>query len=206
MNAPLTFILLTLLLATTHTGGQGTFVYDQQSATNDIPIGAQLPFSTPSHTVGQSFTPQLPSVEFVRLYLGSSVTNGLGETVYINLRANSITGPILGATASAQIPDGFLGPMDWLFATPVSVTPGVTYFLEPVFPVSGGSWQTLVLPNALGSAYPGGDLISNGSPMHDLDLWFREGIVAVPEPSSTTLILLGVGGLAMHLRRKSRNK
>jgi hypothetical protein len=49
--------------------------------------------------------------------------------------------------------------------------------------------------------YPGGTAIFNGSPDSSLDLWFREGIIATPEPSSFLLISLG-SGLFLFARRK----
>src|SRR5437870_5287481 len=79
-------------------GGQGTLLYDQQSVNNSLPAGI-LHDIQPYEPIGQSFTPGLSSVGFVRLNLSDAITgNGVGATVYVNLRADSITGPILGST------------------------------------------------------------------------------------------------------------
>jgi len=52
--------------------------------------------------------------------------------------------------------------------------------------------------------YAGGTFYVGGAPHpDDLDLWFREGIVA-PEPSSALLILIGAGVLTYVRRRHIR--
>ena len=50
-------------------------------------------------------------------------------------------------------------------------------------------------------SYAGGTAIAQGIPIPDRDLWFREGIVVVPEPSSALLALLG-SGVWLSVRRK----
>ncbi len=69
--------------------GQGTFVYDQSSATNRSFAGGyefqqEQPF-------GQSFTPSLASIGFVQMeFIGGPQQLG-GATVYVNLRADSVS-------------------------------------------------------------------------------------------------------------------
>jgi hypothetical protein len=194
-----------LILAALHASGQGTLVYDQQSSNESAPGEgyAILQVATP---VGQSFTPSLGSVGFVRLQLFDwNNNNGQGAAVYVNLRANSITGPVVGATASVFMPDGFgvagVRFADFFFPSPVPVTPGVPYFLE--VPVQSGDVWALrgtVVP----TPYAGGTEYINGSPVNG-DLWFREGVV-VPEPAGFALFLIG-GGLffyAQHMQKKKR--
>src|SRR5437867_13447920 len=96
--------------------GQGTFIYDQQSVTNDSAVGEGAPAIQSNQPIGQSFTPTLSSIGFIRLFLGDSAFNGLGATIYVNLRSDSITGPIIGSTDPTFLPDRFSGLTDFLFA------------------------------------------------------------------------------------------
>ena len=179
---------------------QGTFIYDQQSVTNDSKGGEGAPIIQSNQPIGQSFTPTLSSVGFIRLFVGDTFFNGLGATMYVNLRAGSITGPILGSTEPVFMSDGFAGRTNFMFATPVTVTPNVTYFFEPVVP-SGDLWRIVDDPNY---NYAGGTAYGGGQPAPPFDLWFREGII-IPEPSSASLILLGVGaGIFAWRQRKCR--
>jgi hypothetical protein len=86
---------------------QGVFVYDQQSSGEErigSESGANIEFGQP---LGQSFTPQLSRIGFIRIEMfDASPGSGLGTTVFINLRTNSINGTIL-ASISVNIPSGF---------------------------------------------------------------------------------------------------
>src|SRR6266404_1497869 len=87
--------------------GQGTFVYDQQSA-DESTGGGGVSVIQSNQPLGQSFTPSLSSVGFIRLFLIDGVrNNGLGATVYVNLREDSITGPVLGLSGPVFMPDNF---------------------------------------------------------------------------------------------------
>ena len=96
--------------------------------------------------------------------------------------------------------NGFRGATTFLFATPITLTPGVPYYFEPLelpntgVPPNNGPW------NAAGGQYnyPGGSGYLNGD-QEAWDYWFREGIV-VPEPSSVALLALG-GAVPAFLRR-----
>jgi hypothetical protein len=189
-------ILLFLFSAATLAAiGQDTFIYDQQS-TNLVEGAAFLQSGQP---MGQSFAPTLSSVGFVILNLyDSDGLHNLGSTVYVNLRSDSITGPILGSSTAVFLPDGFFGIANFIFSTPMDVTPGLTYYLQPLIQ-SGDTVGSYVTDGS----YAGGMLISQGVPILDRDLWFREGIV-VPEPSGAVLFLIG-SGLLLYLRR-SQNR
>jgi hypothetical protein len=168
--------------------GQGTFVFDQQSSDESRILEGGGPFRG---TI-QSFTPTLDSVGFVRLYLMTADIDNAG----VNLRAGSPTGPVLGTTSRLTL-HSFYGPVTFLFDTPIGVTPGTTYYLEPVATVSGGS----LLNASQFYNYPGGMIFSsNGTPSPTWDLWFREGIV-VPEPATVSLTLVA-GSLLLWLKRK----
>jgi hypothetical protein len=169
---------------------QGSFVYDQQSAVEGNPGEGGLNIQA-FQPLGQSFTPALSSVGFVRLRLTDPlVGNSLGSTIYVNLRVDSITGSIMGSTAPVSIPDGFGiggdGYVSFLFSTPLTVTPGVLYYFQPV--VQSGDPTSIGFGNGFG--YPGGMFFFQGQPSPSSDLWFREGII-VPEPGTWALLLLG---------------
>jgi hypothetical protein len=77
---------------------QGTFIYDQQSSTDESPpspqSGANMNLIPPPW--GQSFTPSFAGVDFIRLKLNNEVPGARpGATIYLNIRADSIMGTIL---------------------------------------------------------------------------------------------------------------
>src|SRR5207247_10821815 len=125
--------------------------------------------------VGQSFTPSLSSVAFVRLQLLDAIAgNDLGATILINLRTNSITGPVLASTDPVLIPDGFPGPntvgfIDFFFPVPVAVIPSVPYYFQPLIQSGDGF---LAGADIMGSNYAGGTAFVRGSSITGSDLWF----------------------------------
>ncbi len=174
--------------------GQGTFIYDQQSATETTGGGSAVTIQS-NQPIGQSFTPSFPFVGFIRLDLfDGSPSNNLGATLYVNLRSGSITGTVLGSSGSVSLPDGlgrFGTPayIDFYFFNPISVSPGTPYYFQPVVQ-SGDTWGLV----SYHYNYPGGTAYSQGNPFLSDDLWFREGVV--PEPSSIALLSLGIGVFA----------
>ena len=193
-----------VILCAAESFAQGTFVYDQQSSTEAFPAEANA-LIQPDGPVGQSFTPSLTAVGFIRLDLFDwNNNNGKGATVHVNLRANSITGPILSSSTPVSMPDGFAvaggGFTDFLFQNPAPVTPGTIYYFDLVAQPGSDSWG--VRRYLFGSDYTGGTGYMSGQPGTD-DLWFREGII-VPEPSSVALLLLGTGILFWNRRVRHR--
>ena len=180
--------------------GQGIFIYDQQSANESSGGGGFIAIQS-NQPIGQSFTPTNSSIGFIRLEFSDSILNGSGATVYVNLLSNSITGVILGKTDPIFMPDGFgvssRGFTNFLFSTPIPVTPGVTYYFEPVVQSGDTSWAVL----GYHYLYPGGTAFFNGLANSGNDLWFREGVNIVPEPSSLSL-LIGSGVLFYVGRKK----
>ena len=173
---------------------QGTFVYDQQSSDETYLGGASVGIRA-GQPFGQSFTPVLSSVGFIRLYLSDDAFNSLGATVFVNLRTNSITGPILASSAPVVVPDHFIGPADFLFSTPVQVTPEVTYYFQPV--IQSGDNFSVYAYNTFN--YSRGMEFYQGAANPGFDLWFREGIV-IPEPGTSAVLGLGLGLLAWRRR------
>ena len=186
-----------LLLAAVSNFAQGTFQYDQQSLNHTI--GANILYDIQGNEpIGQSFTPQLSSVGFVQLEpFDGQPNNGQGATLYVNLRSNSITGPILSSTDPVFLPDTPFGGgvTNFLFSSPVPVVPGATYFLEAVVQ-SGDFWRL----NTLGNLYSGGTMFLQGAALSMQDLWFREGVI-VPEPSVSAVFFLTAAAF-LFIRRK----
>lgn len=179
-----------LLLSACACLGQGTFVFDQQSST----LEGQPPYASGANIQnlvapwGQSFTPSLSSVDFIRLtFDDGDITDGQGATLLINLHSDSMSGPVVGVTDSVTMANGFTGPTTFLFPSSVALTPGVLYYFEPVLQ-SGGTWNIQTEPHT----YAGGMAYNGGVGSGGTDLWFREGII-VPEPSSLAMLLLGIG-------------
>src|ERR1700692_4283490 len=85
--------------------GQETFIYDQQSA-DEGALADGGGFLQSSQPFGQSFTPTMLSVGFIRWWLIGPGTVG-DLTIYVNLRQNSINGPILGLTEPVLLPSTF---------------------------------------------------------------------------------------------------
>lgn len=192
-------LLLVNLLFAFGSRGQGTLVYDQQSSSDETPFPAGGGIIQQFAPLGQSFTPSLSGIGFVQLKLyDNNPANGLGAALYVNLRAGSITGSLLGVTDVVGLTNGFAGVVNFIFANQADLTPGTTYYLEPVVQ-SGDQWKIDV--NEYN--YPGGTTISQGSAIPGSDLWFREGII-VPEPSVVSLFSLAAG-LFVWRRCKSRN-
>jgi hypothetical protein len=199
-------LFLIVMAATISAAGQGTFIYDQQSAIENA-IGESGGIIQNSQPFGQSFTPGSNSISFIRLLLGDiNPGNGLGATVYVNLRSNSINGPIIASTDPTFMPDGFgsavRGYTNFFFASGIWLTPGVTYFFQPVAQ-SGDSWAVIGDSNY---RYTGGTMYVHGSPPQfgNFDLWFREGIYVVPEPSALSLLISG--GVLFYVRHKKIEK
>ena len=197
------WLIVALAMTTSCLFAQGTFIYDQQSSIESQPAEAAAFLQTQA-LLGQSFTPSLAAVGFVRLDLYDPIVgNSKGATVYINLRSDSIGGTILATSTPVSMPEGFGagggGFANFLFATPVPVTPGIVYYFDLAAQSGSDLWG--VRRFVQGSDYPGGTEYLQGQPGTD-DFWFREGIV-VPEPSSVALLFLGTG--ILFWRRRVRH-
>ena len=193
-------------LAFVFTARSQGFIYDQQAGGDNVT--AETGFALTNQIVGQSFKPGLSGIDFVFLRFTDYDSNvGSGATVYLNLWSGSISnGTLLGATAPVFMPDGFgqgayAGRIttNFFFASTISLTPGVTYFFQPV--LQSGDKQWTVNGNFT-FGYANGSVISGGVNQTGFDLWFREGVIAVPEPSPAWLALLGIGSLLGLGRRR----
>jgi hypothetical protein len=146
---------------------QSTLVYDQQSATSPI-----SPFSggnvdglyiQEDQPLVQSFTPSFSSIGFAQLEFEDVPNNGNnGATVYVklwtgspNVDFNSAT--LLGSTTPVYMPNGFVnnnlgaaGVTNFYFSTPVILTVGQTYYLQPVVLSGDDPWAVVTI----GDTYP----------------------------------------------------
>ncbi|MGH7950379.1 MAG: PEP-CTERM sorting domain-containing protein [Limisphaerales bacterium] len=191
-------IQIAIMLAACCAYGQGTLVYDQQVSNTNAPGGYGNIQPDPS---GQSFVPSLSSVGFVQFYLSDGNPDQLGATLYVNLWSGSLAGgTLLGQTAPVSLSGSFFGVTTFLFSAPVTVSPGTTYYFQPIVQ-SGDSEQIGVLP---GSAYTSGTAFFQGNAQPNTDLWFGEGIV-VPEPSSAALILIGMTAFYFRNRKTQQS-
>jgi hypothetical protein len=190
-------LVLVVVLAATIGVAQAGEIIDQSNTNFTPPLFQSIQFFTP---IGQSFTPQLTSLNFFDVFTEDFATPGMGATLEIEIFSGVLQN-LLGTSQPTVLPDNFAGPTHFIFASPVSLVPGDLYSAQ-VIVTSGDNWG-LGSSGGPGSTYPGGDEILQGVPQSNNDLWFQEGITTTtPEPS--TLLLLGSGlvGLAGATRRR----
>jgi len=189
------------IAASFQTHAQG-FIYDQQSTNPPSTFGDYLDIQTAPLT--QSFIPTFSAIKFVQfVLLDLPNTGNNGATVYVNLwtgspNINYNSATLLGSTTPVFMPDGFgwgvPGVTNFDFSTAIALTPGQTYYLQPVVQ-SGDNPFYISDP---GPTYPNGQLFVSGEAFNT-DLWFREGVV-VPEP--TTLALMGISVILVCLQAR----
>jgi len=196
--------------------GQVITVYDQMSYPGGLV--ADVPGIFPIQTnapLGQTFVPNLAQVGFVELYL--STWRGQfpdlhveTQRVSVALREGSISGTILGESDTVTInynPPWSAFVERFGFPQPVTVTPGQTYVFEVCH--EGGDdliGLAFVCPHLVGQDYyPRGTYIQQGQLWPSgLDIWFREGVLVVPEPRAWALMPLAAAALLVVKRRWRR--
>jgi len=179
---------------------QGTFIVDQSAGGDFYPMpngeGAYLQLA--QQPFGQVFTPAMPEVGFITLNIADSQpANARGATIFVDLYTAPSGGVQLASTVPLELADGFSGRATFQFGSAVPVSSGVQYFFSPRIgeftPASSGGG--IVRSDDYGirlseQYYPGGQMIRGGRTETGLCIWFQEGI-AVPEPSSIALFVLG---------------
>jgi hypothetical protein len=155
----------------------------------DSSIGSLLP------ATGQEFTPSLQGLDFVDVNLfGSAPSN----TFQIAIHEGTITSPVLGLSDPVVSVGSFPNNQaHFVFSSTVPLITGNLYVLEIIQAGGYSGWgieipgSAVVNGQTIDMNYPGGRLIYNGVPQDNLDMIFREGVVA-PEPGVTALCLLGL--------------
>ncbi len=195
-------LAIVALFASTHAFGD--LIVDQQNAfltTDNNVSGIGIAGFSP---IGQSFTPTVNSFDSVEFRITDVLDNGLGATLDVRLRQGTITGAVIGTSASVVLPSNFdtsFGgtPVLFRFSTPISLIPNSLYTFE-LRTISGDN--LIVLWKNPGT-YGGGAAFVSGTATAG-DLWFRQGLTAVPEPTSTlaTLSLASAGMLYRFRHRR----
>ena len=212
---PLLLITLIITLFSFQSHAQGTLIDQESDATPINPLGngdvdgLYLSDEQQGEYFTQSFIPSQSAIDFVSL----EFENGTGTaTIKVNLyegSPNIFSATLLATTTAVTMPTGFennglfdAGVATFDFATPVTLTTGDTYYIEALCSSGGAQWAIVTLSY---DAYPNGQLFADGSAFnHVTDFWFQEGIIAVPEPTTSALIVLG--GILMFFLFKHRSK
>jgi hypothetical protein len=157
--------------------------------------------------IGQEFTPTQPTLNVVQLRTSDfQVNNAIGGTLFVNIRAGTISGPLVGTSQVVTLPAGFTGPggalTEFDFSSTVPLVPGTVFVIEVVH-ASGDDWGVGTCNSfGCGNTYPPGRQILLGVPQSGSDLWFAEG-TAVPEPSTWLLLASGLAGIGFARKRLS---
>jgi Bacterial Ig domain len=154
----------------------------------------------------QSFIPSLSAIDFISMEFQSGTGSA---TVAVNLYEGSpfqYMATLIGTTEAVTMQSPFVndglvqsGVQTFDFANPITLTPGDTYYFEPVLQSGGSGW---LFETIIGDTYPNGVLYVNGYPfVTQTDIWFQEGVQAVPEPA--IYALFGLGILVLAYKRRS---
>ena len=158
---------------------------------------------------GQEFTPTLSPLTAVEIYV---ITDGVPDTLTVNIRQSTIDGTILG-TASKLMSDVFEGWLRFDFPGGIALTPGSLYVIEVTTDARNFMWC------AQGqNPYPGGRYILDGVPSENGDKAFRTyssggspvGGVVLPTNKTEILapllaiagIIAGISTVELVLRRR----
>jgi LPXTG-motif cell wall-anchored protein len=155
---------------------------------------------------GQTFTPSLPGIQFAIFKLSDTAFSG--GTVSVELHAG-VNGAMLATSGPVNLAAGFGGSsgadVEFDFASRITLAPGTKYSLI----LKGVSGDDFRLWATNSSTYGGGAAIVFGQELSSTEsFYFKEGLVATPEPSSLALaggaVLIG-GGAWWRRRRRSVN-
>ena len=146
--------------------------------------------------IGQEFTPSLDALNAVEFVTGDLFQSDGGSVrLAVNLRKDTITGPVIARTESSLLPPYFGGTTKFEFSSLVPVVPGGTYVfeLELLDPNPINNWGVAIRsPFPSDINLPSG-LILSGKRKDTMTAYFREGIILdrdlwlqetiIPEPS-----------------------
>ena len=146
--------------------------------------------------VGQEFVPALSGLDFVDARFSEREGSASSLTIQVLIREGSITGPVVGSSSQVTFFGNVIQRFD--FPSTVPLTPGQTYVMH-FFHETPTDYSIAADPTM---SYFSGQAIRSGTPLDGYDLWFREGLVVVPEPSCVVLCLLGGILWTLRLRRR----
>jgi hypothetical protein len=154
--------------------------------------------------IGQSFTATASEsqVQTVSFLTGTIINPELSDpTIAVQLRSGiNYAGPVLGSQTVFSIPDS-TPPLTWIdfvFASPISLTPGQVYTLW--FSAINSDLSALSYAGNHDNPYAGGSVIGPDSvAITQRDLAFR--VMTVPEPSGCTLCMVAGAILILRHRR-----
>ncbi len=166
--------------------------------------GASLLFYAP---FGQEFTPAFDALNAVEFLTADAFQpDGGSVRLAVNLRKDTITGPVIARTESSLLPAWFSGTTKFEFPSLVPVVPGEKYVfeLELLDPTPINNWAVAIRsPFPSDIDLPSG-LILSGKRKDTMTAYFREGIILdrdlwlqetiIPEPSP---LEIGVCALAV---------
>ena len=179
---------------------------DQQNYPPDISqagFGINLDNAVePNNRIAQTFIPSFDSLDFFSFFLcDAKEDNGIGHTVLVEI-TNSDLSAVIGSSEPVTLPDNFGSSylfrgeeVFFYFDSPVSLSPGTTYAAR-LRKVDGDSffvWGGRYNGYPFGKYYP-------ASSYRD-DLFFREGLLYLPEPSALSLVALLLIGIIYTRRR-----
>jgi hypothetical protein len=171
LPAALLSALLVFCWTAADSSAAGVVVVDQEN-TCCVALLQSIQGFTP---IGQEFIPTFAALDAVELRtVDFAGAVGGTATLRVNIREGTITGRIVGTSATLTLPPGFSGITEFGFPTLVPLSPGRRYVLEMVA-VSGANWG-VASSGGPNSTYPSGNQILHGHPQSDNDLWFREGL------------------------------
>jgi hypothetical protein len=131
----------------------------------------------------QEFTPSIGALDVVEIWtqdFGLPQGNGVGATLEVLLREDTINGPVLATSAPLTLPDGWDGPSRFHFTNVVWLTPEARYALE-LRAITGDNWGVNSHGDLFPPTYSRGRYFVAGRPTDALDMWFRTG-VRMPTP------------------------
>jgi hypothetical protein len=190
-------VLLAACVASAPATAFAAIVVDQQQGS-----GPSLAFFVETD-LAQSFTPGASNVAGGGVFL-SSLSGSGGGTVTFGLWTSLPNAAGAMELAESTVP--IVGNGQWLdaFWSPVSVTPGATYFLT--FDASSNYGVGFDIDNP----YPNGNLFANPGyksfPTYDFAFRTYTSTGAVPEPSTWILALAGFLGLGAASRLVGRRR
>jgi len=165
-----------------------------QSSTG--PFNNDLGLSPSSTSRAQSFTPTVSNLVAVDIFMADDpLFMGFSDTVTVNIRTGSHNGPILDSSTKTVTTTGatFSNPRveHFDFSPSVGLTSGVQHFIQIDTGASAGVMKWVVGDDL----YPGGTVISFGTPDMDSDHGFITYFEDVPVggslvPIDTTSLLL----------------